>query len=143
MGVQEGLKALPSDDDQAVEDLAALCANVLCRKEFRRRVVPGRRQEFCTELCRRTAEREYRRTLQRLAHFESQVEQLRIQAAAFGRGVTAGADDHGAVTPEQRRAAEDAITRVGGMMAFIRGSDEPLAVELCALYDAASPVIAR
>lgn len=139
----DGLASVPGSDESSLEDLPAYCANPLCRKEFRRKVGPGRRQEYCTELCRRTAEREYRRTLQRLAHLENQVEQHRNLAAAFGRGVSGEVDGENHLTPEDRRAAEDAVVRVGGMLTFLQGSDDPLAIELRALHAAVQPIISR
>jgi hypothetical protein len=130
--------------EEGGEDLPAYCANPLCRQEFRRKAGPGRRQEYHSELCRRTAEREYRRALQRLAHFENQAEQQRVFAAAFGRAVSAGdGEEDGLVTPDVRRAAEDAVVRVGGMLAFLRASEDPLAIELCAFHDAVEPVVRR
>ena len=141
MSAQEPLTALPGGEEGA-EDLPAFCANPSCRKEFRRKVGPGRRQEYCAELCRRTAERDYRRTLQRLAHLESQVEQHRALAAAFSRSATvASGEDQDAPTPQTRRRAEDAVARAGGVVGFVRSSEDLLAVELCSLYDAVAPVL--
>lgn len=125
------------------EALPAYCARPLCRAEFRRAPGPGRRQEYCSELCRRTAEREYRRATKRLAHFEAQVEQLRIDVAAFGRSVPSDFETEAALTPEMRRAAEDAVVRVDGVLAFLKESEEPLVAELRALHAAVAPVLKR
>jgi hypothetical protein len=125
------------------DDLVDYCARPACRREFRRASGPGRRQAYCSEVCRRAAEREYRRTTQRLAHFEGVVEQLRADVAAFGRSVIT--DDHapGTISPQTRRMAEDAVLRAGGVVAFLTDSDDALASELKTLYEAVAPVITR
>src|ERR1044071_3281845 len=80
--------------DPEVEDLTDYCSRPSCRKEFRRTVGPGRRQAYCSEICRRTAEKELRRARARLAHYEELVQKLRIDVAAYGRldGVEQGSD---------------------------------------------------
>jgi hypothetical protein len=94
-------------------------------------------------MCRRATEREYRRTVQRLTHFEGVVEQLRVDVAAFGKSVPATDPPTDAITPAVRRAAEDAIARASGVAAFLNTSDEPLAREFHALFEAVAPVIRR
>lgn len=121
------------------EDLTDYCSRPSCRKEFRRTAGPGRPQAFCSEFCRRAAERELRQVRSRLAHFESVVEKLRIDVAAFGR-----ADDEG-LEPgilELRRRAHEAIARTGGALEFMSNRDEPSARELQRLYDAVAPLLA-
>lgn len=116
------------------------CARPSCRQPFERVLGPGRPQAFCSEICRRSAEREARQLRSRLAHFEGLVQQLRIDLAGFNRGVDHSAEGD-AVTLEARRTAEDAITRVGGVLAFLGDSPEPLAQELRSLHDAVAPLV--
>ena len=137
---QEGVVAAPAEAD---DELADYCSRPACRREFRRTSGPGRRQAYCSEVCRRAVEREYRKTTQRLAHFEGVVEQLRVDVAAFGRSVDAGAEPLGAISPEGRRVAEDAVVRASGVVAFLRDSDDPVATELRNLYEAVAPVLRR
>jgi hypothetical protein len=92
-------------------------------------------------VCRRTAEREYRQTVRRLAHFQSVVDLLRVDVAAFDKAVSVDDDQPAVVTEEQRQVAHDAVTRAGGAVTFLRQSDEQAAVEFCALYDAVAPVL--
>jgi hypothetical protein len=128
----------PADDD--AQELVDYCARPACRQEFRRLLGRGRRQAYCTDLCRRAAERELRQLRSRLAHFDSLVDQLRVDVAAFGhsdredRTLTKGDDT--------QRTAELAVARAGGVVAFVRGSEDPLAVELRMLYDAVAPHMA-
>ena len=131
--------ALAEPDD----DLVDYCSRPACRREFRRTSGPGRRQAYCSEVCRRAAEREYRRTTQRLAHFEGVVEQLRADVAAFGRSVVTDDVPAGTISPEARRSAQDAVLRAGGVVAFLSNSDDPLAIELQTLYEAVAPVLGR
>ena len=60
---------------------------------------------------------------------------------AFGRS----ARDDGSQAPalDARRAAEDALTRASGVLAFVGDSSEPLAGELGALYAAVAPLFGR
>ena len=58
----------------------------MCRRAFTRVVGPGRPQAFCSEVCRRAAEKELRQARSMLAHFEDLTAQLRVDIAAFGRG---------------------------------------------------------
>jgi hypothetical protein len=95
-------------------------------------------------MCRRTAERELRKVAQRLRHFESVVEQLRVDVAAFGRsGITDDSGAGGAATQEMRSNAARAVARAGGVLAFLEDSDDPLAVELRALHEAVEPLHAE
>lgn len=135
--VDAGRTARVALDDDA-QEVTDYCARPLCRAEFRRQVGRGRRQSYCSEVCRRTSERELRQLRSRLAHFEAVVDQLRIDVAAFGRADT---EDSVPDSRDMRRRAERAVARAGGVVAFVRASDDALAIELCALHDAVAPTI--
>lgn len=123
------------------DELADFCARPACRREFRRTLGPGRRQAYCSEICRRSAEREFRQVAQRLKHFEGVVGQLRVDLAAFGR--PGGSDDSApeeSARPDARANAAKAVARVGGILTFIGDSSEPLAKELRVLYEAVAPL---
>ena len=135
--VRTAERAKPTDS----QELPDYCARPACRREFTRTVGPGRPQAFCSEVCRRSAERELRQAKSRLAHFETLVEQMRIDVAAFGRTAGAAEADTDGLTPQARRTAQDAIHRVAGVLAFVEHSDEPLARELSALHAAVAPVV--
>jgi len=139
--VEQTPKAVRRADDAPglVEDeLVDYCARPSCRQEFRRSPGPGRKQAYCSEICRRTAEREYRKTAQRLAHFEGVVEQLRLDVGAFGRSTEEPTDVHDAMT---HRAAEAAVARAGGVLLFLTDSTDQVAAELRALHEAVAPVV--
>jgi hypothetical protein len=122
-----------------IESLVDYCARPQCRAEFRAGG-RGRRKAYCSEICRRTAEREHRAAAARLAHFESLVERLRIDLSAFGRPDTA--DSASDQDPDgQRQIAQQALARAGGVLAFLQDSSEPLAQELKALHEAVAPLV--
>jgi hypothetical protein len=141
---EAGLRAVASSPTTDIADagVVAFCARPLCRREFRRNAGPGRPQAYCSEPCRRSAEREYRQALSRLSNYEAVVDQLRIDIAAFGKDVDADVDDM-AITPEMRRRAEDAVEQARGAVPFLRSTEEPAALQLCSLYDAVAPLFAH
>jgi len=123
------------------QELPDFCSRPRCRREFRQSVGRGRPQDYCSEVCRRAAEKELRQLRSQLQHFERLVEELRINVAAYGR--SARGDDAASVPLDARRAAEDALTRVSGVLSFVGDSQEPLAGELRALYSAVAPLFGR
>jgi hypothetical protein len=117
------------------------CWRPRCRTEFRRTGGPGRRQEYCSEVCRRAAEKELRQARSQLAHFEEVVEKLRIDVAAFGRPDSDEVgDDSLSLSLDGRRTAEDALRRASGVLDWAN-PDEPAIRELRRLYEAVAPVV--
>lgn len=129
-------RAKPSE----TQELPDYCARPACRRAFTRVIGPGRPQAFCSEICRRSAEKELRQAKSKLAHFETLVEQMRIDVAAFSRTNPDEAEP-GELSVQSRRAAQDAVHRVAGVLAFLENSDDPLARELTALHTAVAPVV--
>ena len=121
------------------EILTDYCSRPACRTEFRRAPGPGRRQAYCSEICRRTAERELRQARSRLAHFEDLVEKLRIDVAAFGKTDTEP-NDNLQSSQDARRVAEDAMRRASGALAFANPA-EPAVQELRRLHEAVTPLV--
>jgi hypothetical protein len=123
------------------EHLIDYCSRPICRKEFQQIIGPGRRQEFCSDICRRAAEKEFRQLKSRLAHYEDVVHKLRIDVAAFRRSDTAGDGDEELPLPlDARQKAEAAILRADGVLKFVN-PDEPVVQELRMFYEAVAPVI--
>lgn len=127
--------------DLEVESLTDYCSRPKCRNEFRRQGGRGRRQEYCSDICRRTAEKELRQTKSRLEHFEALVQKLRDDVVAFGK-----TEDPDTTSDRREQAldawqvAESAVRRADGALAF--ADPEDLAVqELRRLRDAVSPLI--
>lgn len=127
------------DEDEG-EPLVAYCALPSCRTEFRRTSGPGRRKDFCSDECRRAAEKDLRRLKSRFVHYENVVQQLKIDIAAFGRS----SDDEESVEQPDVAAqrASEALARAQGVLRFAP-NDDPLAAELLALVDAVAPLVPR
>lgn len=123
-----------------LEDLPDLCSRPKCRREFRRLVGPGRRQEYCSETCRRTAEKELRQARSRLSHFEQLVHILRSDVAAFGKPGSERTVDSAPVVVDDLRAAEAAVRRAEGVLVFADPS-QPAVQELRRLYDAVAGIV--
>jgi hypothetical protein len=77
----------------------------------------------------------------RLAHYEGLVQRLRIDVAAHGKPDPTGMpSEEMPLSLEARQTAENAVTRVGGVLAFADRND-PAVRELRLLYDAVAPVV--
>ena len=134
------VRALPGDAADDDFDLPDLCARPQCRKEFRQSVGRGRKANYCSETCRRLADRDYKRAKATVEHFEKLARRSRYDVLAFGRS----ADELG--EPESPelvlRAAQDALSRAGAVLRFVGGdADERLVDELVALRDGVTPLV--
>jgi hypothetical protein len=124
-----------------VEELTDYCWRPSCRKEFRRAAGPGRRQGYCSEICRRKAEKELRQARARLAHYELVVHKLRIDVAAHGRPELNEVDGEKLpLLPDARQTAENAVRRAAGALTFA-DIDDPAVRELRMLYEAVAPIV--
>jgi hypothetical protein len=134
------LPAVHPPDDPDAELLTHYCWRPRCRKSFERATGPGRHKDYCSQTCRRAAEKELRQARSRLADFEALVRQAAIDVAAFGRSAVDDADERLPTSLEAAQAAEIAVRRAEGVLVFADPDD--LAVqELRKLYDAVKPVV--
>ncbi len=133
---------IPAAQDLELSSQQFTCANPRCDAQFQRRPGPGRRKDFHDDDCRRSAERDLRRTLALLEHHECQAEQLRARAAAYVRTNLDEADGPSpAVTAEQRRLAAEAVAEVRGMSRFLENHQGEFAHDLLKLYSAVEPLV--
>lgn len=129
-------------DDLGLGNQQFTCANPRCDVQFQRRSGPGRRKDFHDDDCRRSAERDLRRTLALLDHHERQADQLRARAAAYVRTNLDEADHSPQkVSAEQRRAAAEAVAEVRGMSRFLENHQGEFAADLLKLYRAVEPLV--
>ena len=128
----------PRHESEA-ENLTDYCSHPKCRKEFRRAARPGRRREFCSEICRRTAQNELRRARARLTHYEGLVLKLRIDVAAFGPDTTEDGNEE-RLSFDARQQAESAVLRAEGVLKFAK-PDDPVWQELRRLYEAVASIV--
>lgn len=126
-------------DDQF--DLPDLCARPQCRKEFRQQVGRGRKKDYCSETCRRLADRDYKRARATVEHFEKLARRSRHDVLAFGRSADEPAD--GGVSEEVALVqAADALGRADAVLRFVGDADPRLVEELRALRHGVSALVA-
>jgi hypothetical protein len=134
--------ALPGDAADDDFDLPDLCARPQCRKEFRQNLGRGRKANYCSETCRRLADRDYKRARATVEQFERLARRSRYDVLAFGRS----ADELGeSESPELvLRAALDALGRAEAVLRFVGGdADQRLVDELVALRDGVKPLVSQ
>jgi hypothetical protein len=123
------------------EPLIDYCWRPRCREPIQHTARPGRRKEYCSDICRRTAEKELRQVRARLAHFEELVQKLRIDVAAYGKpDIGETADETPPLPLVAHQTAENAVRRALGALVFAN-PDESAVRELKALCDAVAPII--
>lgn len=71
---------LDSDDQ-----IALYCGRLTCGKVVVQSIGRGRRREFCSETCRRAADRDYKRARAHVDLFEEQLRKSQHEVAAYGR----------------------------------------------------------
>lgn len=122
-------------------EVVEYCGRLSCRKPILQTAGRGRRREFCSETCRRGADRDYKRARALVEASERNLREFRHEVAAYGRK-----PDEGLPTPEdQERAYRDAaaaFSRAQGVVEFSAGVDDRYLEELRRLVAAIGPVIA-
>lgn len=113
-------------DDEVVD----FCARPMCRREFRRAAGPGRPRDYCSDTCRRSAQKELKAAKLRLSRFEALVAQFRVDVAAF----TADSETEPLGRGQLRAQAMEAMAEARGALPFLAKSDDPAARALVSLY---------
>ncbi len=135
------LHAVEEADDREAIDLVDYCARPMCRKEFRHSTGRGRRRDYCSETCRRLADRDYKRAKAMVEHFEALADRSRSDVRAFGRA-TDDLDDASDVPADvARERATAGVARARAVLRFAEGSDPLLVAELRELCDALEPAL--
>ena len=124
-------------------DLVEYCGRLTCRKPIVQTAGRGRRREFCSETCRRGADREYKRAKAMVEHFETNLSKTRYEVAAYGRKAEV---DSGFRTPADDAAiletARVALGRADAILEYVPGGDERFLDELRRLAEAVRPLVA-
>lgn len=130
---------------EAVEDqfeLPDMCARPQCRQEFRQAVGRGRKKDYCSETCRRLADRDYKRAKATVEHFDKLARRSRHDVLAFGRSgeelVEDGVSDEVAIA-----LAAGALDRAEAVLKFVNGADDRLVAELHALCNGVRGLVRR
>lgn len=138
----ELVRALGEDEQQQDSedfDFVDYCARPMCRKEFRRNAGRGRRRDYCSETCRRLADRDYKRAKAMVDQFERLARRSRHDVLAFGR---ASEQDGG--QPSEEIALERALRALGraeSVLRFASDADERLLTEIRTLCDDVRPLV--
>lgn len=120
-------------------ELAGYCARPMCRNQFQQATGRGRPRDYCSDTCRRLADRDYKRARAIVAHFESLAERSRHDVAAFGRAQEELEATHPQAMPiDVNPALAAALARADAVLEFFPDRDDRLLGELRALRDAAS-----
>lgn len=127
--------------DEVVGDLVLYCGLLSCRKPIVQEIGPGRRKEFCSETCRRAADRDYKRAETRLRTFQDQLRTTQHEVAAYGRKA-----DQGMLTDDDvqslRFAARVALSRAVAVLEFSSDGDAGrFRDELRTLVEALRPLL--
>jgi len=131
------LSTIGPDEDFELPDI---CARPQCRREFRQTVGRGRKANYCSETCRRLADRDYKRAKATVEHFERLARRSRYDVLAFGRSADEASE--GRVSPEAALSgAASAMARADAVLRFVNDADQRLVDELAALRDGVQPLV--
>jgi len=136
----------PGSDGTAVAegfDLPDFCARPMCRKEFRQTAGRGRKKDYCSDTCRRLADRDYKRAKAMVDQFEGLARRSRHDVLAFGRA----ADEMGAGHEQDDQVlyerAQAALGRAEAVLQFVGDADVRLVEELRTLCERVRPLVDR
>ncbi len=133
------VRTIPGDAVDDDFDLPDLCARPQCRKEFRQNVGRGRKANYCSETCRRLADRDYKRAKATVEHFEKLARRSRFDVLAFGRSANELGEARG--SEDVLREASSALARAEAVLRFVDGdADQRLVDELSALLEGVRPL---
>lgn len=139
------LRAMP-ETDSAVDDdfeFADYCARPMCRKEFRQTAGRGRRRDYCSDTCRRLADRDYKRAKALVEHFERLARRSRHDVLAFGRAADEAGEGANISDEVAFERATAAVDRARAVLQFAGDADERLVRELDSLCSAVAPALDR
>ena len=128
-----------SDDEQSIGRIAVPCGRLSCKEPVIQELGRGRRKEYCSDTCRRAADREYKRAKGHVEFYADYLRRSQHEVAAYGRKAEAGV-----VTPEQLAALEsDARVAFAKAMTWVEAGVTPdrAVVELEALVHAFAPLL--
>ena len=72
-------------DYQSIGQIAVPCSRLSCKKPVVQELGPGRRKEYCSDTCRRGADRDYKRAKAHVDTFEEYLRRSQHEVASYGR----------------------------------------------------------
>lgn len=128
-----------SDNQPSIDQIAVPCGRLSCRQPVIQEVGPGRRKEFCSDTCRRGADREYKRARTHVSTYGEVLRRAQHEVASYGRKA-----EEGVLTPDEvvrlESDARVAFTRAATAVEF-GVSAEQAGDELRALVQALRPLL--
>lgn len=128
-----------NEDSQSIGLIAVPCGRLSCRKPVVQELGPGRRKEYCSDTCRRGADREYKRAKAHVDTFEEYLRRSQHEVASYGRKAEVET-----LSPEQlvslETAARVAFARAEALVEVGVPADLA-AIELTALVQALRPLM--
>ena len=130
-------------DSESVFEVAEYCGNLSCHKVIIQTTGRGRRREFCSDTCRRAADRDYKRAKALVEVFERNLRKVRYEVAAHGRKAESDGDLR---TPDEeariQMAALSALSRAEAVLEYASSAaDDRFLQELRQLVEAVRPAI--
>lgn len=130
----------PPGEESATEgEIALYCGFQQCGQVIVQPAGRGRRKEYCSDTCRRDADRDYKRTKAHIELLEDQLRRARHQLASYGRKT-----ETGELPPEEisRKWTEARVTLARATVVLeCATSSERAQEELQALVAAFAPLI--
>ncbi|WP_091730790.1 hypothetical protein [Nocardioides scoriae] len=106
-----------------VNELWDRCARPACREQFQRSTERGRPREYCSDTCKKVADREYKQAQGAVVHYDKLLRQARSDVAAFGRGDQEGPGASAIDPVQQRTRAREAWQHARAVAAYATASD--------------------
>lgn len=128
-----------SDDEQSIGRIAVPCGRLSCKEPVVQELGRGRRKEYCSETCRRAADRDYKRAKGHVDFYAEYLQRSQHEVASYGRKAESGAfspEQLGKLEADARVALSraEALTEVGV-------PNDRAAEELTALVKALKPLL--
>lgn len=128
-----------NDDNESIGRIAVPCGRLSCKEPVIQELGRGRRKEYCSDTCRRAADRDYKRAKGHVEFYADYLKRSQHEVAAYGRKAEAGT-----LTPEQLAALETtarvAFARAEAL-AEVGVAPDRAAAELSALVAAVRPLL--
>ena len=128
-----------ADTEESIGRIAVPCGRLSCKEPVIQELGRGRRKEYCSDTCRRAADRDYKRAKAHVDTFEEYLRRSQHEVASYGRKAEADA-----LSPEQLGSLETTAR-----VAFARAETlvevgvpaDLAAAELAALVQALRPLM--
>ncbi len=85
-----------TDNEESIGRIAVPCGRLSCKEPVIQELGRGRRKEYCSETCRRAADRDYKRAKGHVEIYADYLQRSQHEVASYGRKAEAGV-----LTPEE------------------------------------------